>query len=275
MEEVLKASERLLRPEGLKFRALSREESVELEPALVPIGDQLIGAIHNCDDETGDAHRFCTAIAEMEGQRGVELLYRLTASGFGTQAGAISSVITNEGELTADQYVVAAGSYSTLLLTPLGIRLPVRPAKGYSVTFERPTEDTLTIPVVDDDMHAVVVPVGNAIRVAGTAEFTGFDLTLRSERVSNLVNLAQRILPSAGLDSTTARAWCGLRPLSPDGVPILGRTRIRNLWVSTGHGPLGWTMAAGSGELLADLISGESPKVDPAPYDPNRFGTPW
>jgi len=121
-------------------------------------------------------------------------------------------------------------------------------------------------------MHAAVVPVGNATRVAGTAEFAGFDLTLRPERVRNLTNLAQKILPQAGLDLTTAGSWCGLRPMSADGVPIIGATPIPNLWLNTGHGHLGWTMAAGSGQLLAELMSGETPALDPKPYSLARFG---
>jgi len=181
--------------------------------------------------------------------------------------------------LVADGYVIAAGSYSTALLRPLGIRLAVRPAKGYSVTFDAPQttgadrtpSSALKVPIVDDDMHAAVVPVGGAIRVAGTAEFAGFDLTLRPERVKNLTQLVQQILPRAGLDPDTAKPWCGLRPMSADGVPIIGPTPISNLWVNTGHGHLGWTMAAGSGELLADLMSEASPAIDPAPYDLKRF----
>jgi D-amino-acid dehydrogenase len=148
----------------------------------------------------------------------------------------------------------------------------VRPAKGYSVTFDAPIgTSVLKVPIVDDDMHAALVSLGNCIRVTGTAEFAGFDLTLRPERVRNVASLAQRILPRAGLDLTTARPWCGLRPMSADGVPIIGRTPIENLWVSTGHGPLGWTMAAGSGQILSELMSGDAPSLDPAPYALTRF----
>jgi D-amino-acid dehydrogenase len=116
-----------------------------------------------------------------------------------------------------------------------------------------------------------VVPVGEALRVAGTAEFAGFDLSLRTERIRSLTNLVQKILPRAGLDPVTARPWCGLRPMSADGVPVIGHTPFDNLWVNSGHGHLGWTMAAGSGQLLAELLSKETPSLDPKPYSPARF----
>jgi D-amino-acid dehydrogenase len=267
--DALRAADHLL-AEGLKLLRLSREEVIELEPALVPIGSELAGAIHYASDETGDAHRFCDALAEQARQHGVQFSFGTNVCQFEVGSGRISAVQTDKGRDVAEQYVVAAGSYSTPLLRPLGLSLPVCPAKGYSVTFDAP-RSVLSIPIVDDDMHAAVVPVGDATRVAGTAEFAGFDLTLRPERVRNLTNLAQKILPRAGLDPTTARPWCGLRPMSADGVPIIGPTRIANLWINTGHGPLGWTMAAGSGLLLAELVSGETPALDPKPYYLARF----
>jgi D-amino-acid dehydrogenase len=269
LNDSLRGSDHLL-AEGLKLRRLSREETIELEPALVPIANQLAGAIHYATDETGDAHRFCEALTERARQRGVDFSFGTSAFRLEVGSGRIAGVQTDKGRLVADQYVVAAGSYSTPLLRAVGLYLPVRPAKGYSVTFDGP-RSALGIPIIDDDMHAAVVPVGNATRVAGTAEFAGFDLTLRPERVRTLVNLAQKILPRAGLDPATARPWCGLRPMSVDGVAIIGPTTVANLWLNTGHGHLGWTMAAGSGQLLAELLSGETPGLDPRPYSLARF----
>jgi len=281
MDRALTAAEQLA-TEGLSFRRLSKHETVEMEPALAPIADQLTGAIRYHADETGDAYRFCVAVAEHLWQRRVEFRFRTQVSSLEVQSGRVVALQCESGSgperLIADGYVIAAGSYSTPLVRPLGIRLAVRPAKGYSVTFDAPQTGAdrmpsraLKVPSVDDDMHAAVVPVGGAIRVAGTAEFAGFDLTLRPERVKNLTRLVQQILPGAGLDPDTAKPWCGLRPMSADGVPIIGLTPISNLWVNTGHGHLGWTMAAGSGELLAGLMSEASPAIDPAPYDPERF----
>jgi D-amino-acid dehydrogenase len=269
LNDALRAADYLV-AEGLQLRRLSREESIELEPALVPIADELAGAIHYVADETGDAHRFCAALTEQARQRGVNFSFGTNVRRLELGSGRICALHTDKAHLVAERYVVAAGSYSTPLLRSVGLGLPVRPAKGYSITFVGAGR-VLSVPIVDDDMHAAVVPVGNATRVAGTAEFAGFDLTLRPERIRNLANLAQNILPRADLDPTTARPWCGLRPMSADGVPIIGPTRISNLWVNTGHGHLGWTMAAGSGEFLAELVSDEIPALDPNPYSLARF----
>jgi D-amino-acid dehydrogenase len=261
-----------LHTEGLEFRRLSREQTVAIEPALAPIAAQLAGAIHYGGDELGDAHRFCVALAERAREQGVEFAFGTVVSGLEVRSGRVTGLLSTGGVRVADQYVVAAGSYSTPLLRPLGICLPVRPAKGYSVTFDGPApESAPRIPIVDDELHAAVVPFGAAIRVAGTAEFAGYDLTLRPERVRNLIGLVQRLLPRAGLEPAQARPWCGLRPMSADGVPIIGPTPISNLWVNTGHGHLGWTLAAGSARLLADLLYGQRPAVDPTDYALARF----
>jgi D-amino-acid dehydrogenase len=175
--------------------------------------------------------------------------------------------------MSADQFVIAACSYSAPLLRNVGVRIPVRPAKGYSVSFEeRPGERRLRIPIVDDDLHAVAVPLGEKLRVAGTAEFAGYDLKLSGPRVESLIRLAKRILPRGPYEYLRPRPWCGLRAISADGVPLIGLTSISNLFVNTGHGHLGWTMAAGSGQLIADIISGIPPAIEPRAYDPNRFG---
>ena len=269
LESALTAAE-LKCSEGLNFRGLTRRETVELEPALTPIADQLVGAIHYATDETGDAYSFCLALAEQAKAKGVEFSFGATVSAIEHNAGRVTALETQNKLYVADAYVVAAGSHSTLLLNHAGIRLPVRPAKGYSVTFDSPRGPRIRIPIVDDEMHAAIVPVGDSIRVAGTAEFAGYDLKLRPERVRNLVHLAQTVLPDSGLDAGAGRPWCGLRPMSADGVPLIGRTSLSNLWVSMGHGHLGWTMAAGSAQLLSDLLSGISPSIEPAPYDPQR-----
>jgi D-amino-acid dehydrogenase len=252
----------------LAFRTLSPAEAVALEPALAPIAGELAGTLHCDNDETGDAWRFCEALAPLARARGVQLRFGVSLRGIEVDAGRVSAVHTSGERLVADRYVIAAGSYSTQLLRPVGIALPVQPVKGYSVTFElRSRAPLLGIPLVDDDLHAVVTPLAGLIRAAGTAEFAGYDLTLRPERVRNLLGLVARLLPQrAELDPAAARAWCGLRPVSADGVPIIGATPVANLYVSTGHGPLGWTMAAGSAQLLSDLLSGETAALDPRAY---------
>jgi D-amino-acid dehydrogenase len=261
-----------LSAQGLRFRVLSRHATVEHEPALESIHDQLAGAIHYEAEETGDAYRFCVTLAEKARALGVEFTFGATVSGLEMSSGRVTGIRTPTGCVVADQYIVAAGSYSAPILRSLGLRLPVRPAKGYTVTFDSPHRVELKIPVVDDEMHAAIVPVGESIRVAGTAEFAGYNLALRPERIRNLVHHAQSLFPQSGLDARAARPWCGLRPMSSDGVPIIGPTPLDNLWINTGHGHLGWTMAAGSGKLIADLLSGESSSIDPLSYDLRRFG---
>ena len=258
--------------EGLSFRALSRQETVDLEPALAPIETQLAGAIHYEKDETGDAYRFCVGLAERARAQGVEFRFGAAVSSLEAGAREIKAIRVGQERIVADCYIVAGGSYSAPLLEPIGLRIPVRPAKGYSVTLERsPVEPSLSVPVVDDDFHAAIVPFGEGLRVAGTAEFAGYDLALRPERMRNLLKLLQHVLPGVRVDPAAVRAWCGLRPMSCDGVPIIGGTKLRNLFVSTGHGHLGWTMAAGSAQLLVDLICGTVPGIEPEPYSARRF----
>jgi D-amino-acid dehydrogenase len=272
MDRAVAASGRLIEA-GLNYEVLEKRALVEREPALAPIADELAGGIHYPADESGNAYRFCVALAEHARKAGVEFRFRTGVTALETRASRVSAAMIGTERVVADAYVVAAGSYGAPLLKRLGLDLPVRPAKGYSITIEglRQTP-ALRIPVVDDDLHAVVVPLEGAIRVAGTAEFAGFDLTLQEARIRNLVNLVQRVLPREHVDPANAKPWCGLRPMSADGVPIIGPTPLSNLHVNTGHGHLGWTMAAGSGELLARLMSGEAAAIDPAPYALQRFG---
>ena len=258
--------------EGLRFRNLSRQETVELEPALAPIARQLAGAIHYEGDETGDAYRFCVALAEHARAQGVEFKFGRQVSSLEVRAGQVVAAVSGRERLIADRYVVAAGSYSAPLLKRIGVYLPVQPVKGYSVTFDREAKAlSLKIPVIDDDLHAVVVPLEGAIRAAGTAEFAGFDRTLDPKRIRNLLTFLREVLPQEQFDPAVAKPWCGLRPVSVDGVPIIGPTPICSVWVNTGHGHLGWTMAAGSAQLLADLMDGNASSIDPAPYALARF----
>lgn len=258
--------------QGLPLRELTAAETVELEPALEPIATRLTGAVHYRSDEAGDAYRFCVALTERARRQGVEFCFGVEVDALESSGRAVTAVVSHGRRFVADRFVVAAGSYSTTLLRRLGVRLPVRPVKGYSVTVECDQElPSLRIPIIDDDLHAVVVPVGDAIRVAGTAEFAGYDQSPNPDRIRNLVELLREVLPAAHFDLRAAKPWSGLRAMSADGVPLIGATSVENVMVNTGHGHLGWTMAAGSAQLLAHLISDESPSIDPAPYDPNRF----
>ena len=271
LERAIEWAEKL-RVDGLTYRRLSVDDILALEPALAPIAGQLAGGIHYPVDEIGNAYKFTVALADHARTSGVEFRFRTPVTGIEVRQGKVTAVQSGGERFTADRYVVAAGSYSPLLVKQLGIHVPVRPAKGYSLTFERPRLDPpLQLPVSDDDFHAVVVPLENVIRVAGTAEFTGYDLSLPEVRIQNLMTLVKQVLPAGGFERAKAKAWCGLRPMAMDGVPIIGPTPISNLWLNTGHGHLGWTMAAGSGQLLSDLLTGGSPRVNPDSYALARF----
>jgi D-amino-acid dehydrogenase len=256
----------------LSYRRLSANEAVELEPGLAPVSHDLAGAVHYAMDEVGNAHQFCRTLADHAAAKGVRFRFGQSVDLIETRNGRVSALICGGETLRGDAYVIAAGSYSTLLARTGGINLPVRPAKGYSITLpDRTDKPALGIPLVDDALHTVVVPLDGAVRVAGTAEFAGHDLELRPERVRNLLDLLGEMLPQATLDTAAAQPWCGLRAMSVDGVPIIGLTPLANLFVNTGHGHLGWTMAASSARLLTDLITGAKPILDPAPYALGRF----
>jgi len=258
--------------QGLRLRELTRDETVRLEPALESIATDLAGAIHYESDETGDAYRFCLSLMEHPRRVGVKFCFGSEVHALQSTSRWISAAVSRGQSFAADLFVVAAGSYSAPLVRGLGVHLPVRPVKGYSITIDSDHEShLLRVPIIDDDLHAVVVPIGNSIRVAGTAEFAGYDHRPNPERIRNLVGLLNKVLPDMQFESKAAKPWSGLRAMSADGVPLIGSTSFKNLMVSTGHGHLGWTMAAGSAQLLADLMSGQSPAIDAAPYDPNRF----
>ena len=258
---------------GLSFRQLSSEEAIELEPALAPIAGELVGAVHYEGDEIGDAFRFCVGLANHARDRGVDFRFGTEICALEVCAGRVTAALSRRRRFVADRYIVAAGSFSAPLLHHVGVDLPIQPAKGYSITVKTPqASPSLSIPLLDDQLHVGICPLQGAIRVAGTAEFAGYNRELRTDRIRNLLNLLKRVLPNASVDTADCQPWCGLRPMSVDGVPIIGPTPISNLLVNTGHGPLGWTMAAGSGQLMADILSGASCAIDPSPYAPSRFG---
>lgn len=263
---------------GLRRRWLSADEAIALEPALAPQAGRLAGAIHNLEDERGDALAYCRGLAALLEGQGVAMRWRTPVLGFTTQGRRVTGVHTTTGErLAADVVVLAAAAHGAPLLRGLGIDLPVRPAKGYSVTFApaaaAPAAALPKLAVIDVELHAAIVPVGDdRLRIAGTAEFCGFDTRIAQRRVDNLVRAAASLYPQlAEAAAWTRTPWAGLRPMCPDGVPLVGATAREGLWLNTGHGHLGWTQAMGSGELLADLLAGRDPGIDPAPYAPGRY----
>ena len=260
---------------GITNKALERNEMISLEPSLEAIKEQLPGAIYFPQDETGDCHQFCRNLAAHLAGRGVRFLYRTTVEKITNGKRTISLNLMAGERLTGDAVVVCAGAYTPKLVRSLGIRVPVYPAKGYSLTL--PMDGWENRPrrlIADMGLHAGVNPLGGEVlRVAGTAEFTGYDTSIPKERVQNLLGLVEAIFPefAATMDRDNINPWAGFRPMSNDGVPVIGRTKIEGLYLNTGQGHLGWTMAAASGRVAADIILDRVPEVDADHYSPDRF----
>jgi D-amino-acid dehydrogenase len=260
---------------GLQRRLISRDEVVALEPALAPVASELAGAMHYPADERGDPLLFCEALSARLGARGAAMHYACAVERIDVRRGAVCGVIDHEGHRhDADAVVLAAATASTALARRIGLDLPVRPVKGYSLTLpQRPNGPRVA--ATDPWLHMAVVPVGDdRVRVAGTAEFCGPDLSVNAARVANLRGVLNRLYPAyaATLRDDEVQPWTGLRPMCADGVCLVGPTRVRGLYLHTGHGHLGWTQTPGSAQLLADLVVGHAPQIDPAPYAPARFG---
>ncbi len=273
LDATIAAAEKLV-PMGLNYRALDPQETVELEPSLAEIRDEIAGAVHYPDDESGDARMFTTALAEAAEQAGVEFLWNTRVIDLVDRAGRIIGLRTEEEVFEVENTVIASGQASWKLLKPLGLHLPVRPVKGYSLTLELDGQNNRpNVPVVDEKLHAIITPMGDRLRVAGTAEIAGEDTKLRSERIDNLRALLGALYPGLAeqLAGAQETAWAGLRPMSADGRPFIGHTRAQGLWLSTGHGHLGWTQAMGSGALLTQLMSGQPTAIDPQPFAADRF----
>ena len=252
----------VLKQYGVPFEVLDRAGFCKVEPALRHTQDKFVGALRLPGDETGDCFKFSNRLAEMAAALGVRFRWNTRVQGLQVGGGAVTGVHTDAGLLQADRVVVALGSHSPLLLAPVGLRIPVYPVKGYSITV--PITDAAHAPesTIMDETHKVAVTrLGDRIRVGGTAELAGYSLNLREARRGTLNHVVTDLFPKAG-DVSKASFWCGLRPMTPDGTPIVGPTPINNLLLATGHGTLGWTMAAGTGRVIADIVSGKQPDID-------------
>lgn len=248
---------------GLERRIVDAAGCVALEPALARVARDLVGGMFSPDDESGDAYAFTVGLAEKAHERGVVFLWNETISRLRAVGDTITAVETASGEeIAGDVFVVALGSYAPLLLKPLGLSLPVYPAKGYSVTL--PIAGHTGAPfvsLIDDAYKMVYSRLGDRLRIAGTAEFAGYDASVTPRRARFLLETAMKLFPDGG-DASRAEFWAGLRPSTPDGVPVIGMAPgFRNLVLNSGHGTLGWTMAAGSGRLAADLALGQPPEI--------------
>ena len=263
----------VLRQYGVPFEVLDREGFCRVEPALRHTQHKFVGALRLPGDETGDCFQFTNRLAEMAAALGVRFRWNTRIEALQVGGGAITGVHTAEaGLLKADQVVLALGSYSPKLLEPVGLRIPVYPVKGYSITV--PITDAAHAPesTIMDETHKVAVTrLGDRIRVGGTAELGGYSLALREPRRATLEHVVTDLFPQGG-DVSKASFWCGLRPMTPDGTPIVGPTPVRNLLLATGHGTLGWTMACGTGRVIADLVSGKTPEIDVSGLSMARYG---
>lgn len=261
----------LMREFGCTMNFLNPDEIVALEPALASYRTRLVGGAYAPEDESGDAFRFTQALAGRAAAAGVEFRYDTQVSALQSQGGRVTGVVVKDGlpngpgreeTLRADAYVMCLGPWSAGLLRKVGVPTVIYPAKGYSATLPiRPGAVANTVSLTDHQLKIVFSRLGDRIRIAGTAELSGYDTALNRVRCEALTRRAEEIFPGV-LDVQKVEYWAGLRPATPSNVPYIGRSKLGNLWLNTGHGTLGWTHGAGSGRAIADLVAGRKPEVD-------------
>ena len=245
---------------GVPHELLLKEDLARVEPALGFAQDKLVGGLHLPNDETGDCYLFTRALANLAQEMGVDFKFNQNVEKLVVEGDEIKGVVVDGQVLTADRYVLAFGSYSRDFLKPLELNLPVYPVKGYSLTV--PIVDPAFAPqstVLDETYKIAITRFDQRIRVGGMAELSGFNLKLNDDRRGTLEMVTQDLFP--GGDLSKATFWTGLRPMTPDSTPIIGATRFKNLFLNTGHGTLGWTMACGSGKLISDLVMSHKPDI--------------
>ncbi|PMS35555.1 D-amino acid dehydrogenase small subunit [Trinickia symbiotica] len=260
----------VLKEANVPYELLSATELSRAEPALAAVSHKLTGGLRLPGDETGDCQLFTTRLAAMAAGLGVKFRFGTSIDELLMASGRIAGVRCGDEVLRADTYVVALGSYSTKLVADI-VKIPVYPLKGYSITAPVVNAEAAPVSTVLDETYKIAITrFDNRIRVGGMAEIVGFDKNLRQARRETLEMCVNDLFPGAG-DTSQAPFWTGLRPMTPDGTPIVGRTPLPNLFLNTGHGTLGWTMSCGSGQLLADLISGKRPAIKADDLSVHRY----
>ncbi|MFC4625493.1 D-amino acid dehydrogenase [Daeguia caeni] len=250
----------VLRQDGVPFEILDRDGCAAAEPALAHVKDKFVGGLRLPHDQTGDCFKFTNALAKIAEGLGVKFRFGVHIRSFLISGGKIVGVETSQGIEKADRYVVALGSYTPALIKPLGLNAPIYPVKGYSITAPIIDESRAPVSTVLDESYKIAITrLGDRIRVGGMAEVSGFTTDLPAARRATLDLSVTDLFP--GGDLKQASFWSGLRPMTPDSTPIIGATRYDNLFINAGHGTLGWTMACGSGKLLADIISGNKTDI--------------
>lgn len=261
----------VLKADGVAYEVLDRAGCIAAEPGLAGSNQPLAGGLRLPGDETGDCFKFTNALAQMAADAGVEFRMGTTIRRLVRDGDRITGVETDAGPVTGDSYLVAMGSFSPQLVAPLGLRVPVYPVKGYSITV--PIVDEARAPVstlLDESYKVAITRLGDRIRVGGMAEISGFNNDLPEARRATLEYSLGSLFPGAG-DTSRASFWSGLRPMTPDSTPVVGPTRYGNLFLNTGHGTLGWTMACGSAAVIADLMSGRRAAIETADLSIARY----
>ena len=252
----------ILEKHGIEANKLSAEECISIEPGLARVRDKVSGGLHIPIDETGDCFKFTRDLENKAKVAGVKFEYGVDITNFGHDSKRITGINTSKGQYTADKYVMAMGSYSPLFLKPLGINVPIYPVKGYSLTMPVTNSDAAPISTVMDETYKVAITrLGDRVRVGGTAELCGYNTDAPLKRRKTIDFVISDLFPE-GCDIAEAEFWAGLRPMTPDGAPIIGESSFENLYLNTGHGTLGWTLSCGSAKLVSDIITGKNTDIE-------------
>ena len=267
-----KADQEVLAEYDSPFEVLDRDGCIAAEPGLVHVADKFVGGLRLTADRTGDCRMFTVALARKAEAMGVKFRYGQTITAFEREGAGISGVLTSEGKVSGDSFVCCMGPYAPILLETIGIRLPIYPIKGYSITLPVTDPDAAPQSTIMDETHKVAITrLGDRIRVAGQAVIVGYNRKLGPHATDTVRHVVGDLFPRGG-DLSKAEGWTGLRPMTPDGTPVLGPTRYPNLFLNTGHGTLGWTMACGSGRAVADVVLGRKPEIDFDGLTAARYG---
>ena len=268
LDKAISLQERIFK-DSKTAKLLNRKQLVNMEPQLKDIEDQLVGGMHFPNDEIGDAYKFCKNLEDLIRNNGGRILTNTKINKILVNKGKVNCIVTDRAILQTNRVVVCAGSWSRDLLKNISLNLPVRPVKGYSLTYETAgLNNKPNYAIVDESIHTAITPFANRIRVAGNAEFVGFDDQIHPKRITYLNNMLENVYPNlfSQIDVNEGRIWHGFRPMSADGLPFIGKTKIDGLFVNCGQGHLGWTLAMGSANLLADELQGIKSEINIEPY---------
>ncbi|MFZ6778749.1 D-amino acid dehydrogenase [Undibacterium sp. Ji83W] len=255
---------------GCEQQVLSTQACLDIEPALAHAAARWVGGVYTPSEDVGDCARFCRQLSQALTQHypNVKFLYHTQVHGMLVQAGKLQALQTSQGDINADAFVLANGSHAATLAAKTGVHLPVYPLKGYSITLDAPIADASlpSVSITDSARKIVYARIGDHLRVAGRVEIVGHDMRINAARAQSLLKETQQLFPSVNADANAIHAWVGMRPATPTGIPIIGVSPVSNLYLNAGHGALGWTLACGSAELLAQQIDGEQSAIDASPY---------